>query len=261
MKPFKTGFPPHINRLMIVIFSLVTLVAFVRIVVIPPALKDRKIHRANTVEREMAKKVKYAGSGICVDCHEDIYDAKNASFHQNISCETCHGPSADHADDDEIKPEVVTESDFCLNCHRYDSSRPTGFAQVDPGAHNPTDACIDCHDAHDPTPTETPKDCNACHGSIAQTKANSPHARLKCTDCHVGADAHKDAPHTVKPKKPDKRDSCGKCHSDKVETTGLEAESNKAKSPKIDLATHGEKYLCWQCHYPHMPEIKNKEAH
>jgi hypothetical protein len=22
--------------------------------------------------------------------------------------------------------------------------------------------------------------------------------------------------------------------------------------PTIDMDTHGEKYVCWQCHYPHM---------
>jgi len=22
--------------------------------------------------------------------------------------------------------------------------------------------------------------------------------------------------------------------------------------PTVDMATHGEKYVCWQCHYPHM---------
>jgi ribosomal protein S27AE len=26
--------------------------------------------------------------------------------------------------------------------------------------------------------------------------------------------------------------------------------------PKVDFASHGEKYLCWQCHYPHLPEIE-----
>ena len=25
--------------------------------------------------------------------------------------------------------------------------------------------------------------------------------------------------------------------------------------PRVDMATHGERYVCWQCHYPHSPEL------
>jgi ribosomal protein S27AE len=24
--------------------------------------------------------------------------------------------------------------------------------------------------------------------------------------------------------------------------------------PRVEMRTHGERYLCWQCHYPHFPE-------
>jgi ribosomal protein S27AE len=46
---------------------------------------------------------------------------------------------------------------------------------------------------------------------------------------------------------PAEREFCGKCHSQ---------DSQIKELPKVDLATHGEKYLCWQCHYPHMPEVE-----
>ena len=43
---------------------------------------------------------------------------------------------------------------------------------------------------------------------------------------------------------------CGKCHA-------KDARDKMAKNaPKVDLGTHGEKYVCWQCHYPHSPEVE-----
>jgi ribosomal protein S27AE len=48
------------------------------------------------------------------------------------------------------------------------------------------------------------------------------------------------------PKKPTSREFCGTCHS-------KEAKSPR-EIPRIDLTTHGGRYLCWQCHYPHFPE-------
>jgi ribosomal protein S27AE len=54
----------------------------------------------------------------------------------------------------------------------------------------------------------------------------------------------------VAPSKPQTREFCGKCH-------GKDATDKLAKNaPKIDLAEHGEKYVCWQCHYPHSPEVE-----
>jgi ribosomal protein S27AE len=47
----------------------------------------------------------------------------------------------------------------------------------------------------------------------------------------------------VRPTKPDNREFCGKCHAEGSDNKGV---------PTVDMATHGEKYVCWQCHYPHM---------
>jgi len=59
-----------------------------------------------------------------------------------------------------------------------------------------------------------------------------------------GAQQHKVSPRAIKPTKPQTREFCGKCH-------GKDAKDKLAKNaPKIDLAEHGEKYVCWQCHYP-----------
>jgi hypothetical protein len=27
-----------------------------------------------------------------------------------------------------------------------------------------------------------------------------------------------------------------------------------SRAPKVDMNQHGDTFLCWQCHYPHLPE-------
>jgi ribosomal protein S27AE len=132
-------------------------------------------------------------------------------------------------------------------CHGYNPSRPTGFPQIDPVTHNPLKPCISCHNPHAPEPPHTPEECGACHGQIARTKAVSHHADLPCTRCHETNQQHKIAPLTSRPTKPVARAFCGQCHAP-------DAKSDK-DIPRVDMASHGERYVCWQCHYPHSPEL------
>ena len=80
-------------------------------------------------------------------------------------------------------------------------------------------------------------------------KAVSHHVQLsapRATRCRSSIVS----PRAIKPTKPQTREFCGKCH-------GKNATDKMAKNaPKIDLAEHGENYVCWQCHYPHSPEVE-----
>jgi hypothetical protein len=53
-------------------------------------------------------------------------------------------------------------------------------------------------------------------------------------------------PRQYPPKKPQTREFCGGCHAQ-------DAKSDK-DIPRVNMNSHGEKHLCWECHYPHMPE-------
>ncbi len=239
--------PDQLVRLVIVFSVLIASVVFVRKFVLPPDLKETGTHRTTAINRELGRPINYAGSSVCADCHEDEYETKISGYHQNLSCEVCHGPAYKHTEEPEdYLPPAPRERKFCPQCHTYNLSRPTGYPQINPIAHNPLKPCISCHDPHDPVPPEVPHECVACHAQIAKTKAVSPHALLDCVTCHTTPEQHKVNPRVVSPSKPTKRAFCGKCH-------GLQ--SKKKGPPKIDLVTHGEKYLCWQCHYPHMPEL------
>jgi ribosomal protein S27AE len=238
--------PDQIVRLAIVFLVLIGAISWIWLA-LPPSLKERKLQRAAAVERERDRAIRYAGSAICAACHPAQYAIKKAGYHQGLSCETCHGPAAAHTRNPAaVKPQVPTGRKFCPLCHAYNPSRPVGFPQINPVVHNPLVPCTTCHNPHDPKPPRTPESCAACHRGFARQKAVSPHALLECTTCHTAPEAHKITPWIVPVTKPSTREFCGQCHS---------KESKVAGPPKIDLATHGEKYLCWQCHYPHMPAI------
>ncbi len=248
IKKFFTKVPEQFIRLSIVILILVVSVVLIRIYAIPPELKDAGIHRTQTIKLETSGKGSYSETEVCTECHDEQNTRKSAGFHKFLACETCHGPGKTHAEDPEkTPPSAPRERGYCVLCHAYDPARPTGFPQISPVAHNPMKVCISCHDPHAPKPPEVPKECSACHGEISRTMAVSPHVQIKCVTCHNVPKGHRENPRATTPTKPESRAFCGKCHD----------KDNGLKSvPRVDFATHGKKYLCWQCHYPHMPEAR-----
>lgn len=217
-----------------------------RFLLIPRSLISDDLHRASTIKRELAKPVKFAGSSLCQGCHEDKAGQMRKGYHKNLSCEGCHGPAVKHTEDPGgVKPFAPRDRKFCPVCHGYDPSRPTGFPQINPTVHNPVKPCITCHNPHDPVPLQVPQSCAACHAQIQRTTAVSSHALLKCTTCHNAPAQHRKNPRSALPSKPETRAFCAGCH-------GKDATLKDA--PKIDASTHGNTYLCWQCHYPHLPE-------
>lgn len=240
--------PEQVRRLGLVIGLLVGAVLFARFYVIPRSLLATDLHWTAAIDRQQAIPVKFAGAAACADCHSDVADKKGASFHRNLSCEGCHGPAAAHAADPSSgTPTVARDRKLCPTCHEYDRSRPTGFAQVNSTAHNPLKACVSCHNPHDPTPPSVPRECSACHAQIERTKSLSRHALLACATCHDATPAHRSSPRAALPTIPRAREFCGQCH-------GVGVPKAPAEAPRVDLAVHGGRNLCWECHYAHLPE-------
>jgi len=206
-------------------------------------------YRAAAIDAIASQPLRYAGSQACGECHSDETEKKSKSFHRGLACEVCHGPVNDHAGDPETqKPLLPRERGACLYCHAYQSSRPTGFPQIIERLHNPMKPCIGCHNPHDPTPPKVPGTCAACHATIARTKSISHHASLECETCHAAMPQHRQDPRAFLPKKPTHREFCGQCHAVGAPSSG--------EIPRVDMNTHGGRYLCWQCHYPHYPEAR-----
>ena len=231
--------------------TVITVVAVVllRDQFVPESFGDLGHYRANAITEIEALDHQYAGADVCTDCHDEQDELKRSSYHRGLACETCHGAAAKHAyadDPEEMTPLLPTSREACLQCHRYMVSRPTGFAQVFSELHNARDLCINCHDPHDPTPPEVPESCAGCHTGVARMKAVSHHATLECETCHEAAPEHRERPRAYLPKKPTNREFCGGCHAKGADSS--------REIPRIDLGTHGGRYVCWQCHYPHYPE-------
>jgi hypothetical protein len=247
MKTILRKIPDQVIRLSIVLVVLIFFFVLIRIILVPPDFGKYGHFRASAVNEIISQEILYAGQVVCFDCHGDLSEIKNSSYHADVACEACHGPSAAHTENpDSIKPQAPRERGYCPLCHEYLPARPTGFPQIVAASHNPMKACITCHDPHDPKPSETPKECHACHAEIARTKSVSHHVYISCVRCHETPEEHKISPRQVIPDKPISREFCGECHS--------EGSPDSKGIPKIDLISHYGRYVCWQCHYPHLPE-------
>jgi len=240
--------PQQVTRLLIALAVVGSSLLVARYFLVPDTFGELGHYRAAAVDSIKNLEKAYAGRQECALCHGDVEAIRAASHHQGVSCEVCHGPAAAHvANPMEVKPVINRDRSLCTMCHAFNPSRPTGFPQIDPVAHNPQTPCSACHQPHAPEPPSTPEECAACHGQIARQKAVSHHASLPCTTCHQAPDEHKLSPRTVQPTRPTERAFCGMCHSEPAMAgSGI---------PQVDMRSHGERYLCWQCHYPHFPEI------
>lgn len=107
----------------------------------------------------------YGGNESCVTCHEAASKKLASQPHKGLSCESCHGPLADHVEADKrVAAAQVDRSRWqCENCHAEQINRPRGFPQFsetgeigkDVEKHKDLDdetPCLKCHDAHNPTP-------------------------------------------------------------------------------------------------------------
>jgi hypothetical protein len=241
--------PQQLSRLLVIFGLLMVSLLAARHFLVPKTFGRQGHYRAAAVEAVAAAKIQYAGHQACGACHEEITRTRAAGRHRTVACEVCHGPAAGHvASPTEVRLSAPKQRGYCTLCHGYDPARPTGFPQIDPASHNPVRPCISCHRPHAPETPRTPEECSACHGSIARTHAVSNHALISCTRCHEAQKQHRITPQLSRPTKPVSRDFCAQCHA-------REASSPK-EIPRVDVATHGEGYACWQCHYPHFPEAK-----
>ena len=241
--------PPQVPRLAIVFALAIAALVGARSFLVPASFGRFGHYRAVAVDSIAARPIHYAGRQECEECHDAIAAERIRGNHRGVACEVCHGPQAAHVTDPvNVQPPAPRDRAFCPRCHAYSQSRPTGFPQIDPAAHNPLKPCITCHDPHAPVPPIVPESCSACHGQIARLKALSHHVNLPCVTCHDVPQRHKTFPHAVRPTKPTERSFCGRCHD--------KAAPSSTGAPRIDLATHNPRYLCWQCHYPHYPETE-----
>lgn len=241
--------PQQFLPLALIFLSAIAALVIARELFVPETFGDIGHYRAASVGEIAALPIVYAGSEACYDCHDDIVDTKKQSNHKGVSCEACHGPAAQHIEaPDEFTPRAPRGRGYCPLCHGYNPSRPSGFPQVIAQSHNPGKACMTCHEPHNPLLPHAPEECSACHREIASKKAVSHHTDLPCAQCHVVPEEHRINPRGFAAGKPVSKETCGQCHD--------EGADSPKHIPRIDVENHGQRYLCWDCHYPHFPEAK-----
>lgn len=156
MKKFLDHKEHYLRLVAIVVVGLAAFLV-IRTLAIPKDFGKYGHFRPGAIDDNAAKPMKFAGHRACLDCHSDVAEKKGKGSHAEISCETCHGPLADHValqtegkSGPAAKPERPKVDHLCLGCHRVLIGRPAIIRQIDPKNHNDGNACNECHDVHSP---------------------------------------------------------------------------------------------------------------
>ena len=148
----KIYIPPQIKRLGIYFIIFVSLFLFIRQRLVPESFGKFGHYRAASLDENASLDAVYGGQQLCFECHEDVFDLRNADLHINLACEICHGPALLHAESfGEVKPDIPAGREFCGRCHSQNAARSSeAIAQVDISEHNLGNDCTDCHNSHQP---------------------------------------------------------------------------------------------------------------
>lgn len=148
----KIYIPPQIKTLGFYFIIFVSLFLIIRKLLIPETFGEYGHYRAASLQEIESLEEVYAGQQLCFECHEDIFDLRNADKHKSLSCESCHGPALLHATSmGEVAPKIPSGREFCGLCHNKNAARSANtITQVDISEHNTEIDCTICHNPHQP---------------------------------------------------------------------------------------------------------------
>ena len=145
--------PPQIVRLLLLLIGIVGSYLVARHFLTPASFGDYGFYRGAALAESRAHPVVFAGKKACEECHSDEAEKLAKHEHKHLSCEACHGPRQEHAQDPDVKPAVLSFS-HCARCHEANPSRPKFMKQIVMKEHYPGEKCIECHVPH--APSEVP---------------------------------------------------------------------------------------------------------
>ena len=224
------------------------------------------------------------GTDTCLSCHEGMHEAAMEAIKRSVhgvlfytdasqdkACESCHGPSAEHARKPKaflppIRMAASGDPDAngqvgqaCLSCHKDPE-----LMHWHAGSHSDQDMnCLSCHNVHEPADKTSKMStdnavCTTCHTrQLAETHMPSRHPIAEgvtnCVDCHN--------PHgslaRAQLKQANLNDNCYECHAEKRGPVLFE-HAPVTEDCSTCHAVHGSvhkpllksrpPFLCQQCH-------------
>ncbi len=157
-------------------------------------------HPAENARSWAALTPSYTDAVLCQPCHEAEYAPWNGERHAGVTCESCHGPLAEHAATAPREAPAgslglqMPDAGMCAVCHERSPAKPTAFAQVDLAEHNPGGACLGCHDSHSADAVRPPEishslarlpACVTCHAPAGLKPVPVGHGESSDADCQA----------------------------------------------------------------------------
>lgn len=163
------------------LFALLVVASVTVAVAVPWVYGEYGFHPEENARTWAALAPQYADAVPCQRCHEAEYAAWKGEPHAAVTCESCHGPLAEHAATAPLEAppgslglEMPAEG-ICVVCHEKSPAKPTAFAQVDLAEHYSGAGCLGCHDSHSADAVRPP--------DISHSLERLP----ACVTCHVPA--------------------------------------------------------------------------
>lgn len=167
------------NKRRLGIFAVLAVPVIVAMVWARPPLSVPNLAQAyqkQNAEKWADSAPQFVSTAQCSACHRGVYEASARSEHQNLNCQACHGPAAEHLQGN--GEAVVDRSrELCGYCHNSILGRRADFPRVDLEEHGGKAACVTCHNPHNPElgqgqakPLAVPHslqggdECLVCHG-------------------------------------------------------------------------------------------------
>jgi hypothetical protein len=141
--------PPQIVRIVLLAVGIVLVYSVARALLTPASFGEYGFYRGAALQEMAQRQPVHAGRVECASCHEQEEKVLAKGAHQTLSCEGCHGAGQAHAENPDIKPQILNYS-HCVRCHERNISRPAWHKQVNTKEHYVGTKCTECHVPHNP---------------------------------------------------------------------------------------------------------------
>lgn len=171
-------------------------------IVVPWVYGEYGFHPEENARSWAALTPQYADAAVCQRCHQAQYAPWMGERHASVTCESCHGPLAEHAATAPLEAPAgslgltTPDEGLCVVCHEQSPAKPIAFAQVNLTEHYAGAACIACHDSHSADAVRPPEithslarlpECMTCHAPAGLKPVPVGHVESSdatCQGCH-----------------------------------------------------------------------------